>query len=267
MLKGMLLITLLAWSLSPIIWNIMTSLKTRSEIFSVPPTFIFLPNLDGYGKALTPGSSSIYPTLTNSLIVSFGAMIVTLAIGSLAAYALARYKFRGKLPIFALLLATRLLPPIAAVVPLFMLMQSINLIDTYIVLILIYSALNVPFAMWLLKAFAEAVPQDLEASARVEGCNTFQAFMKITLPLMATGLAATAAFVFILSWNEFMFAFLFTTIKARTLPVRIAEVRGESIIAWQDMAAQSTLLMIPAFLLALFLQRYLVRGLTQGSMG
>ncbi|MEX2376370.1 MAG: carbohydrate ABC transporter permease [Dehalococcoidia bacterium] len=261
-----LIALLAAWSLFPIVWNIMTSFKSRSEIFSIPPTFLFIPNTEAWQQALTPGSRSVYPTLTNSLVVSVGTTVLTLVVSSLGAYAFARYKFRGKLVIFSSMLATRLLPPIAAVVPLFHMMRQAGLIDTYLVLILIYSALHAPFAIWLLKSFIESVPTELEESARVEGCNTIQAFRHVTLPLIVPGLASTAAFVFILAWNEFMYAFLFTTMNVRTLPVKLSEVRGESIVAWQDMAAQSTILMIPTFILALYLQKYLVKGLTQGSV-
>ena len=163
-------------------------------------------------------------------------------------------------------LATRLLPPISAVVPLFMVMNSLRLIDTYWVLLLIYTALNVPFSTWLLKSFIDAVPKDLEESAQVEGCSTIQALWHVILPSVAPGLAATAVFVFVLSWNEFMFAFIFTSIDVRTMPVLLAEARGEGQFLWQDMAAQSTILMIPALLLGLYLQRYLVKGLTAGAI-
>lgn len=264
--KAVAVSALLAWSLFPIVWNIMASLKSRAEIFSIPPTFLFSPDLGAYRSTLTPGPRSIYPPLTSSLTVALGTTILTLAIASLAAYAFARYRFPGRTVIFVGLLATRLLPPIAALVPLFAMMSSMGLIDTHLVLVLIYSALHVPFALWLLKAFIEAVPRELEESAKIEGCNTIQAFRQITLPLIAPGLASTAAFTFILSWNEFMFAFIFTTIRARTLPVKLSEVRGESIVMWQDMAAQATILMIPTFIFALYLQKHLVKGLTAGSV-
>lgn len=265
-LKYLFITFLVIWSLFPIVWNIMSSLKTRADIFSIPPTFFFLPNFEAWAQALTPGPRSVYPTLTNSLIVAIGTTVLTIIVGGLGAYAFARYKFPGRTPIFVTLLATRLLPPIAAVVPLFLIMQRAGLVDTHLVLILIYSSLHVPFAMWLLKAFIEAVPVELEESARVEGCTVVSALRRITFPLVVPGISATAAFVFILSWNEFMFAFLFTTLNARTLPVKLAEVRGESVVFWQDMAAQATVLMIPTFILALYLQKYLVKGLTQGSV-
>lgn len=264
--KACFITFLVAWSLTPILWNILTSFKSRTDIFSIPPTFLFTPNLDGWMTALTRGGRSVYPTLSNSLIVAVGTTGLTLIIACLGAYAFARYRFRGRTPIFAVLLATRLLPPIAAVVPLYILMSDIGLIDTQLVLILIYSALHVPFAIWLLKSFIEAVPRELEESAKVEGCNAVQALRRVTFPLVMPGVAATGAFVFILAWNEFMFAFLFTAFNARTLPVKISEVRGESIVYWQDMAAQTTILMIPTLLLALYLQKYLVKGLTSGSM-
>lgn len=257
---------LVVWSLFPIVWNILTSLKSRRDIFSDPPTFLFALDFTGYSTSLSTGSGSVYPALTNSLAVATGTTIMCLVFGTLGAFAFARYKFVGRIPMLVGIMASRLLPPIAAVVPLFIMFNGLGWLDTYRVLILIYSAMHVPLAIWLLKGFVETIPRELEESAAMEGCNTLQLMRHITMPLLAPGLATTAAFVFVVSWNEFMFAFMFTATNARTLPVQLTEIQGESIFLWQQMAAQSTLLMIPPFILALYLQKYLVKGLTSGAV-
>lgn len=164
------------------------------------------------------------------------------------------------------LVATRLLPPISAVVPLYLLASDLDLIDTRTILIVIYSALNIPFATWLLKSYIDAVPRELEESAFLDGCGSLRAIQRITVPLIAPGLVATGIFVFILAWNEFMFAYMFTTVNARTMPVVLAEARGGEQILWQMLTAQATVLIVPAVIAGVFLQKYLVRGLTAGAV-
>lgn len=262
---GILLLLLTLWSILPIGWNILTSFKQRTEIFTASPTIIFQPDFTAYEAALGSGSSSIYPELINSIVVALGSMALTLVMGSLAAYSFSHFRFRARSALMFTVLATRLLPPISAVVPLFMLMTAWRLIDTHWVLILIYTALSLPFSIWLIKSFIDAIPRELEESAMVEGCTPLRALWHITIPLAAPGLATTAVFVFVLAWNEFLYAFLFTTTRARTMPVLLAQTRGEDQFLWQQAAAQATILMIPALLLGLYMQRYLVKGLTAGA--
>lgn len=264
-LKALLVTLLVSWSLIPIIWNVLTSLKVRAQIFEYPPVFVFLPRLDGYRQSLT-GGASIYPQLQNTVIVALGTMAVTLIVGTLAAYAFSRYEFPGRKPLMLGLMSTRLLPPISAVVPLYLLASDVGLLDTKTVLILIYSALNIPFAAWMLKSYVDAVPLELEEAAALEGCGPLRTVRHITLPLMAPGLLATGVFVFVLAWNEFMFAFMFTVVRARTVPVILAEARGDETVLWQLLTSQATILILPAVFLGLFLQKYLVRGLTTGAI-
>jgi multiple sugar transport system permease protein len=262
----LVLVLFMIWSLTPIAWNVLTSLKQRVDIFTSPPKLFFEPTFEYYGHALGSSSTSVYSNLKNSLIVACGTAVLALSFSTMAAYALSRYRFRGRRQVMFMILASRLLPPISAVVPLFMMMNSLGLIDTYWVLLLILGALNIPFSTWLLKSFIDTVPKDIEESAQVEGCSTLQALWHVTMPLVAPGLAATAIFVFVLTWNEFVFAFIFTSVDVRTMPVLLSEARGADQFFWQDMAAQSTILMVPVLLLALYLQRYLVKGLTAGAI-
>jgi multiple sugar transport system permease protein len=262
--RAVVLAGLVAWSLGPIVWLLLTSFKTRSTIVAFPPAFLFSPDLGGYLRALGPGG--ILPQLTNTVVIAVGTTLLSLLFGVLAAYAFSRYRFPGRGSIMVGLLATRLFPPIAAVVPLFLLANSLDLIDTRWVLILIYTALNVPFAAWLLKSYIDTVPRDIEEAAFVDGCNTLGVISRITLPLMSPGLVATGVFVFVLAWNEFMFAFMFTSVRARTVPVVLAQARGDEIVFWQDLAAQATILILPTLVLGVLMQRYLVRGLAGGAV-
>ena len=164
------------------------------------------------------------------------------------------------------MLATRLLPPVTAVVPLYLLFRYLEILDTRFILILIYTALNIPFATWLMKAFFDGIPKELEEAAALDGCGALRTLARVTFPLASSGIAATSIFVFLLAWNEFMFAFMLTNVHARTIPVRLAETMGEMQVFWQDMSTLATLIMLPALLVGFFMQRYLIRALTAGAV-
>jgi len=265
-LRWVLLLILTAWSVLPIVWLIMTSLKDRLDIFAMPPKFLVRPDFASYQKFLSFGSESIFPFLTNSVTIAGFSTLVTIVFGSLAAYAFARMRFRGRTSLLMGVLATRLLPPITAVIPLFLLMRNLQLLDTHLGLVLIYSAINVPFAIWILKAFFDTIPKELEDSALIDGCSRIGALTRVTIPLALPGIAATATFVFILAWNEFTFAFIFSSVDAKTMPVLIAESLGEMQIYWQDMSALATIVALPGLLFAFYMQRYLVTGMTAGAI-
>lgn len=264
--KIFLIVFFAAWSLVPILWLGLTSLKQRADIFAFPPKLFFDVNFDSYQKFLSFGSESILPFLKNSIVIALFATLLTTVVGSLAAYAFSRLRFKGRTSLLMAVLATRLLPPITAVIPLFLLMRDLRLLDTHLGLVIVYAAINVPFAIWILKSFFDTIPKELEESARVDGCTAMDALRHITLPLALPGLAATATFIFILAWNEFTFAFIFSSINAKTMPVIIAETLGEMQIYWQDMSALAMLIALPGLLFAGFMQRYLVTGLTAGAI-
>lgn len=263
--RWVLIAVLIVWSIIPILWNVLTSLKVRTQILEYPPVFIFLPSFDGYRQALT-GPNAIYPHILNSVVVACGTTVASLCMAVLAAYAFSRYVFRGRQAIMFGLLATRLLPPISALVPLYLAASNLGLVDTHLVLIIIYTGLNIPFAAWLLKSYIDAVPVELEESAAIEGCGSLRIVQRITLPLITPGLLATGTFVFVQAWNEFMFAFMFTVARARTMPVILADSRGDETVLWQSLTAQATILILPAIALGLLLQKYLVKGLTAGAV-
>lgn len=260
------LVLLVIWSVFPIYWNLITSIKERADIFSSTPTFLFEPTFTYWQKALTPGSNSVYQFIFNSIIVAFGTTALTLIVATMAAFAFSRYRFRFRGSLLFIILATRLLPPISALIPIFLLVNSLGLLDTKLILVLIVSTLNIPFSIWLLKTFFDSIPIELYEVSLVDGCTVLQSIRHIILPLVAPGLATAATFVFVQAWNEFTFAFVFTSTQARTLPVVIAQARGDDIFLWQDMATRTSILMIPALLIGLYLQKHLVSGLTAGSI-
>jgi len=257
---------LIIWSIFPIFWIIITSIKSRTDIFSLVPRILFTPDFSALKTALTPGSASIYRYLGNSLYIALVGTILTLVCSIMAAYIFSRRKFRYRGLLWLIILFTRLLPPVSTIVPLFIMASKFKLIDTYLLLICINVALNVPFSIWLLKSFFDQIPVEIEEASMVDGCTSFQSVTRIVLPMAAPGVATAATFVFVQIWNEFTFASIFTATNIRTLPVLLAESRGEDIFLWQDMAVRTSIQLIPALIIGLYLQKHLVSGLTAGSI-
>ncbi len=262
----LLLGLLLAFSVAPIAWLVLTSFKNRVDVLASPPRFLFTPQVESYARLLLHQGSTILGNLQNSLAVATATTAVVVLLGTLAAFAFSRYEFRGRSALFLGLLATRLLPPITTVIPLFLLWNRWQLVDTHLGLILIYSGLNAPLAVWMIKAFLDGVPVELEQAAMIDGCSRLGALRRVTLPLAAPGLAATAVFVFVLAWNEFMFAFIFTSVHAKTMPVIIAQGLGELQVEWTDIATLGTVVMLPTVVLTFLAQKHLVKGLTAGAL-
>ena len=260
------MMALLVFSLVPIVWLVLTSVKNETAIFSIPPRIFVWPDFSNYWKFLGTGNESALQFIGNSVYVAMVTTVLTLLLSSLSAYAFSRYRFKWDRHLMFLMLATRLLPPITAVVPLYLVFRYLGLLDTRFVLILIYTALNVPFATWLMKAFFDGVPKELEEAAALDGCGTLRTLWKVVVPLSASGFAATSIFVFLLAWNEFMFAYMFTNKAARTVPVRLSQSIGEMQVFWQELATLATLLILPALAVGFFMQRYLIRALTAGAV-
>ena len=260
-----ILIFLIIFSLIPIFWIILTSFKDELTIFSIPPKLFFQPDLTSYKKYLS-FNTDINLYMLNSIIVSVFSTFLTLILSSLAAYGFSRYRFKFRKQLLFTMLATKLLPPITAIVPLYLAIVWIFSVDTLFNLIVIYTALNIPFGTWLMKAFIDGIPKELEEAAAMDGCSVLKILTRITAPLSSSGLAATAIFVFLLAWNEFMFAFMLTNVQARTMPVRLSETVGEMQIYWQEMATMATLIMLPALVVGFCMQKYFVRALTAGAL-
>jgi multiple sugar transport system permease protein len=243
-----------------------TSLKTRALILSTTPVLLFQPDLTAYQQFLSPGKSSIVLNLVNSLSTALASTAVTIVLGSLAAYGFSRYRFPGQRALLLLMLATRLLPPLTAVLPLFLLLNSWSLIDTRAGLILIYTGLAVPLATWMMKAFIDGIPVEYEEAAMIDGASRLRVLGQITLPLAAPGVVAVAILTFVLAWNDFLFAFIFTSVNARTMPVLLSQTVGELDISWQTLASLATIVIVPPIVLSLAGQKSLVRGLVGGGL-
>lgn len=265
-LIGIVLTAGLIFFLFPVVWMFLTSFKTQNQIFATPP--VIIPpseqwNLDNYIAALT--ESGGLQAVRDSLIVSISTALVSVAVGALAAYSLARYRTGGDSFAFWIL-STRMFPPVASAIPLFLIFRELKLLDSYWALILANTIFNLPFAIWLLKGFIEDLPRELEESALIDGASTFGAFWRVTLPLISPGLVTATLFTFVFTWNEFMFALLMTRRAVRPLTVMIQSLAGGHEILWAQIAASGVIAIIPGVLLVLFLQRYIVRGLTMGAM-
>jgi multiple sugar transport system permease protein len=267
-LKAGLLVLALLVALAPVYWMITISLKTELDQFAVPPKwFWFTPTLQHYYDAFVTRSFGQY--LITSAIVALVSTLCALVIGTLAAYALTRfrlpYNLDRKLSLW--ILSTRMFPAIVTAVPLFLMMRDLRLLNTKASLIIVYTAFNLPFVVWMMRGFFAEVPRDLEEAALVDGDSRLGALVRVVLPLVSPGLAATAVFCLIVSWNEFLFALVLTqTDASMTLPVGIAGRVTQFEIKWGVMSAAAVVAMMPIMIFALAMQRYLVRGLSLGAV-
>ena len=264
---GLLVLALVA-ALAPVYWMITISLKTEVDQFAIPPKwFSFTPTLQHYTDAFVTRSFGQY--LLTSAIVAVVSTFFALVIGTLAAYALTRfrlpYNLDRKLSLW--ILSTRMFPAIVTAVPLFLMMRDLRLLNTKVSLIIVYTAFNLPFVVWMMRGFFADLPRDLEEAALVDGDSRLGALVRVVLPLVSPGLAATAVFCLIVSWNEFLFALVLTqTDAAMTLPVGIAGRVTQYEIKWGVMSAAGVVAMMPILVFALAMQRYLVRGLSLGAV-
>jgi ABC-type glycerol-3-phosphate transport system permease component len=248
----------------PILWMIMVSLKTQNVALRFPPDYLFIPILDAYRAVLA--NAGFAAGLVNSLVVSVVTLALCLVIGLMAAYAIARLRFRGANAILFAMLLTRIFPPVALITPYFLSVQWLGMQDTMPPLIVSYMALNLPLAVWMLKGYFDAIPEELEQCAMVDGATRWQAVTKVTLPLMGPGLAATSVFTFVGCWNEFLFALTLTSRQSRTLPTIVAEFVGDTGIEWPQIMAASTIALAPVLVATFVLQRHIAGGMTAGAV-
>jgi multiple sugar transport system permease protein len=248
----------------PLYWTLMTSFKTYREAFQIPPVFLKIPDLRTYAVYL--GQSDFLRYLANSLIVTTVSVIIGMASGVPAAYALSRIRIPGGEAVSFYLLASRFIPPISTAIPVFFLFRRFGLYDTRLGLIILYLSMNIPYVVWMMRGFFKEIPIAVEESAWIDGCSRFRGFIRIVLPMSRPGLAATAVLTMMFSWNEFLFALIVTGSRAKTLPLSIAAFIGEVGIEWNAMAAAGMMIMLPAMLFSIFMQRQLARGLTFGAV-
>jgi multiple sugar transport system permease protein len=267
-LKYALVFVALIFALAPVYWLLTISFKSEVDQFAVPPRwFWFQPTLVHYREAFLERSFGQY--LLTSAIVAVASTVCAMLVGTLAAYALSRFRLPRKLDtrLSLWILSTRMFPPIVTAIPLFLMMRDVRLLNTRPALIIVYTAFNLPFVVWMMRGFFREIPREIEEAAMVDGDSRLGALVRVLLPLAAPGLAATAVFCLIISWNEFLFALVLTqTDAAMTLPVGIAGRVTQYEIRWGVMSAAGVVAMLPILVFAMAVQRYLVRGLSLGAV-
>ncbi len=261
----------------PALWMLLMSFKTRLDATAFPPVWLFQPTLAHYQGifststiASQSGGSGLgtqIPYLINSIIIAVSTTILTLAFGTPAAYAFSGFRFRGDRILAFAVLAIRFLPPISYLVPIYLIAANSGLLDTQLILVLVYTVINLPFIIWMLIGFFQDLPHEIQEAARIDGCTHWGAFLRVLMPLVAPGLAATAIFAFMLAWNDFMIAFILTESQSRTMPVALTRyISSEAGTYWGELSAGGVVTVLPMLIFTLFAQRSLVRGLVVGAV-
>ena len=265
-IRAALIVLALVWSGFPIALVVLSSFKPASEIFAVPPSFVFTPTLDNYA-VLWREHGAFFRALGSSVVVALGTTLVAIAASTLAGYVYARYRSRFLSSTAFGLLSARMLPPIIITVPLFPVLNVLRLNDTHTLLVLLYAAFYVSLGTWIMRAFVAKLPVELEEAAAVDGAGLGAILWRVVLPLVVPGVIAVAIFVVVFAWNEYVFALIFTTRNAKTAPVVIGEMLGTvEGVQWGVIFAGATVQLLPVLALVIVLQRYLVAGLTAGAV-
>ena len=295
--SGTLVVIYAIITIVPLIWILMTSFKTPSDAIAYPPKIAFEPSMEGYVNLFTsrsrqtpeymeqlPAPETWYDELVreqnmvitgpsrfvgrymNSIVIGFGSTFLAVFLGTLAAYGFSRFKVPLKDDLLFFILSTRMMPPIAVAIPIFLMYRHLGLSDSYLGMILLYTAVNVSLSVWLLKGFIDEIPREYEEAAMIDGYSRFQAFIKVVLPQAATGIASTAIFCLIFAWNEYAFALLLTSGEAQTAPPFIPTIIGEGGLDWPAVAAGASLFLIPIVGFTIYLRKHLLRGITFGAV-
>ena len=297
LIAGALVVAYALITMLPLVWIVTTGFKSSSDAISYPPKVLFEPSLEGYVnlfttrtrvsgetlEALPPpdtwyeeivrergmviaGPSRFGERFLNSVIIGFGSTFLAIVLGTLAAYAFSRFKVPLKDDLLFFILSTRMMPPIAVAIPIFLMFRTLGLSDTHLGMILLYTAVNISLAVWLLKGFIDEIPREYEEAALIDGYTRFQAFIKVVLPQAVTGIAATAIFCLIFAWNEYAFAVLLTSGTAQTAPPFIPTIIGVGGQDWPAVAAGATLFLLPVLVFTILLRKHLLRGITFGAV-
>ena len=259
--RALAVLAVLVAVLLPFLWLVQLAFRPATQVFD--DALLFTPTLDGFASLL---QGNFMRSFGNSLLVSTLSTVLSLAIGVPAAYALTRWNFPGRRHVALWILVTRMAPPIAFTIPFFLAWRWLGLQDTVLGLALVYLTFNLAIVIWLMQTFFEAVPASLEEAAWIDGCGVWQAFWRITLPLAAPGLAATAVLCFVFAWNDFFYALILTRTQAVTAPVAIVNFLQYEGWEWTKIAAAGTLVAAPVVIFTVLVRRYLVHGLTAGSV-
>ena len=250
----------------PVIWMILAAFKTRADALATPPKLFFTPT------RLSTDGSQVFDTgldrnFANSIFISLMSVALALALGALAAYGFARLRIVGRDYFMFYILVLRMVPPITAIVPLYVLFRVTGLGGGYVAIILVYTAFNLPFVIWMLRSFLDELHPPIEEAARLDGSSELKILWRICLPQMQAGIAATAIIAFVFTWNDFLFSLLLTSVDTRTVPVAMTRVVGADVgVDWGVFAAIGTIYLLPVLLIAFFLQSQLLRGATFGTV-
>ena len=263
-LTRLLLAILLLFALFPIYWMVSMSVKTQIDALAIPPVWIVWPTAANYQAIFYKGEFIHY--FTNSIVVALFTIAVGLVLGIPAAYVLARFKFTGKRNLGFFILTTRMGPAVIMLIPFYMMFRTIDFIDTIQALVIMYVISTLAFIIWVLRGFFLDVPRELEEAGLVDGCGRLGVLLRISLPLIAPGVAATAILNFIFSWNELLFALILTQSAAKTAPAGIYSFISFEEVAWGELTAAGTVVILPVMVFSLLVQGYLVRGLTLGAL-
>ncbi|MFN8524663.1 MAG: carbohydrate ABC transporter permease [Chloroflexota bacterium] len=270
------------FTLFPVVWLLVSSVKEPNKVFAMPPEWIFTPTLHNYEVVLGltipteletvteaqegTGDSPFPKFLLNTVIVALGTTALSLSLGSAAAYALTRFFHRARTGLLVGIMMTRLVPPIVLIIPIYILWRNLDLLDTHLGLILAYLSINLPFVIWMMRGFLLDIPVELEEAALIDGASRLQAMIKVALPLAAPGLAATAIFTVLLAWNEFLFSLVLTSGEARTVTPYIGGFITDKAVLWGRLYASSAIIMVPVLVFGLAVQKQLAHGLTGGAV-
>ena len=269
-----LLLVYTIYNVGPIFWLLLSSFKSRMDLFTMPPKLFFTPDLSGYQSVFGVGAAKdsasavgVFDSLINSIIVSVAGTSLAVFFGTLSGYVCSRFNFIGKGDFMFFVLSTRMLPPVAVLVFYHLMFARLGLADTRFGLVLVAIFANVGLATWIMKGFFDGVPTEVEAIALVNGYSRLYAFWKLVLPMVKGGVAATAGFCFIFAWNEFAFSTILTTTQAKTLPVRVSSAMGATGIQWAQICAAGVVLVIPVAIFFFLIRKHLLMGMTFGVLG
>ncbi len=263
LLHALGLTAVVIFTLFPFFWMVAASFKTQADILATPPVWLFTPTLQNYQDIFA--DSKVIGAIGNSLLIATATTALAVLLGAPAAFALARYEFRGKSDLWFWFISNRMTSPIVLALPVYLLAMQANLLDTHIVLILIYLTFNLPIVVWICTDQFKSIPADLEQAARLDGADQFTIFRKIYLPLGAPGIAVSAIFSFIFSWNELLYALVLTRRAAQTAPVVATSFMSGYELPWGKIMAAGTVIVLPVTIFALLVSRHMVRGLTMGA--
>ncbi|GIO11567.1 ABC transporter permease [Cohnella xylanilytica] len=253
------------WALLPIVWMALSSVKTQVNMFSMPPKFIFAPTFHTY-REMFSAKGNFGEFLTNSVVVSLSTTFISVVLGLMGGFALARGNFKKEKGISSWIISTRMAPIPAVILPLYLMFAKAGLIGTTTGLIFAYTTFNLPFALWMMATFFKDVPVDMEEAAMIDGCGKFEAFRRIAVPTAAPGIVATSILCLMFSWNDFAFASVFSGRGTQTVPVAASLLISQHGIQWGQAMATGTVIIAPMIVCGLAVRKYLVRGLSMGAV-